>query len=145
MSCKNWGLAPFHCIGPALVMSLLHVVSWGLLLGAIGQAALYKDLLPRIPTWMFLALLLPPWLTVYTISFCRRPPFGPRRFRSCLIIAMAWYAIATLLAETVYFIGKPIEHGHFPHGIARALIYVGALSCIIFVRACVGLRTQTRA
>jgi hypothetical protein len=122
------------------MMRRLHVASWGLLLGATGQVALYDALLPRIPLWMFFAALLPPWLTVYTISFCRQAPFGPRRFRHCLIFAMCWYSVATILAEALHFLIQPSPHGHFLISVARVLTYAGGLSFIVFVRACVLLR-----
>ena len=121
-------------------MSRLHVASWGLLLGAVGQAALYNDLWPRIPLWILFAALLPPWLTVYVISFCRQAPFGPRRFRHCLIFAMCWYAIVTLLAEALHFLNRPVPRGHFPASVARVISYAGAFSFIVLVRACVQLR-----
>ena len=128
------------------MMSRLHIASWGLLVGATGQCALYDALLPRLPLWIIFIALLPPWLTVYTISFCREAPFGPRRFRYCLMFAMCWYATMTLLAETLHLLIKPAPHGHFPNPVARVLIYAGALSFIFFLRACIDLRryeTQT--
>jgi hypothetical protein len=62
-------------------------------------------------------------LTVYTISFCRQAPFGPRRFRHCLIFAMCWYSVATTLAEALHFLVQPSPHGHFPTSVARVLTY----------------------
>ena len=54
------------------MMSRLHIASWGLLLGAIGQGDLPGSLASRLPLWIIFAALLPPWLTVYTISFADR-------------------------------------------------------------------------
>jgi hypothetical protein len=50
------------------MMRKLNIASWGLLLEVIGQSALCDDLLPGIPSWMFSAVLLPPWLTIYAIA-----------------------------------------------------------------------------
>lgn len=122
------------------MMSGLNVTSWALLIGALGQTALYAALAPRPPLWMIFGLLIPPWLTVYTISFCRQAPFGPRTFRQCLIFAMCWYAAATLLAEILHFLMRPAPWGQFPAIVARVLTYLGALSLVAFIRACLLLR-----
>jgi hypothetical protein len=118
------------------MMSRLHIASWGLLLGAVGQSALYSDLVPRLPSWIIFVALLPPWLTVYTISFCKQAPFGPRRFRHCLIFAMCWYAVMTLLAEALHLLFQPAPVEHYPKMLARVLTYAGALTFIVFVRTC---------
>ena len=122
------------------MMGRLHTASWGLLLGAIGQAILFSALDLRLPSRIVFAALLPPWLTVYAISFCRQAPFGPRRFRHCLIFAMSWYATMTLAAETLpmFFHTAPI--GHLSTTAGRALTYLGALSFIVFIRTCLLLR-----
>ena len=122
------------------MMSRLHIASCGLLVGATGQCALYSALIPHLPSWIIFIALLPPWLTVYTISFCRQAPFGPRRFRHSLIFAMVWYAVMTLFAETLYLLIRPTPHGHLPNIVARFLTYVSALSFIVFVRTCTLLR-----
>jgi hypothetical protein len=56
------------------MMSRLNVASWTLLAGAIGQSALYSVLFTRLPPWTIFVVLFPPWLIVYTISFCRQAP-----------------------------------------------------------------------
>jgi hypothetical protein len=122
------------------MMGRLHVASWLLLLGVLGQVALYSSLAPRIPLWVVFAALLPPWLTVYTISFCRQAPFGPRRFRHCLIFAMSWYAAMTLAAETPHMFFHIAPSGHLSTTAARVLTYLGALSFIVFIRTRVLLR-----
>jgi hypothetical protein len=122
------------------MMSRLHIASWGLLVGAMGQCALYGALAPHLPSWIVFVALLPPWLTVYTISFCRQAPFGPRRFRQCLNFAMFWYTATTVLAETLHLLIRPTPYKHFPNTVARILAYAGALTFIVFVRACTQLR-----
>ena len=127
------------------MMSRLHIASWGLLVGAVGQCALYSALAPHLPSWIIFVVLLPPWLTVYTISFCRQAPFGPRRFRQCLNFAMIWYAAMTVLAETLHLLIRPTPYGHFPNTVARILTYAGALTFIVFVRVCTLLRRYETA
>jgi len=128
-------------IGSGLaMMSRLNIASLGLAIGATGQTALYAVLAPRVPVWMIFGVLIPPWLTVYTISFCRKAPFGPRRFRHCLIFAMCWYAATTVLAEILHVLIQPAPWRHFPTIVARVLTYLGVLSFVVFIRACVLLR-----
>ena len=127
------------------MMSRLHIASWSLLFGATGQCVLYSDLVPRFPVWFIFLGLLPPWLTVYTISFCRQAPFGPRPFCHCLIFAMCWYAAMTVLAEVFHLLFQPAPVGHFPIMVARSLAYAGALSFIVFVRTCSVLRRYETA
>src|SRR5437879_214797 len=76
-------------------LGTLSVASWGFAIGVLGQWAFYGRLFPRLPGWVVEAVLLVPWLIVFTISFCNRPPFGPRPFRRCLLFAMCWYAVMT--------------------------------------------------
>ena len=103
--------------------------------------AFYWRLFPSVPRWIAAALVFIPWLTVFTISFCNRPPFGPGPFRRCLIFAMSWYAAMTLIAEVFYFALAPAPPGHFPLAVARVLMYVfGILSTVVFVRVCNKLR-----
>jgi hypothetical protein len=61
-------------------MGRLHIASWALLLGAIGQGAFYAALFPRFPEWALTTLLLPPWLTIYAISFAAERRLGLARF-----------------------------------------------------------------
>jgi len=116
-------------------MGKLHIASWGLLLGAMGQAGLYMNLLPQRPTWAIMAPLALPWLTVYTISFCKVAPFGPRPFRNCLLFAMCWYAVLTIIAEILLFIFHPCPARSLPSLVARILTYVAALSFIVLIRS----------
>src|SRR5579864_1241864 len=127
------------------MMSRLHVASWALLVGAAGQCKLYGILFPRFPSWIIFVALLPPWFTVYTISFCRRAPFGSRRFRHCLIFAMCWYAVMTLVGETLHVVFRTAQVEAFPNVLAQVLTYVGALSFIVFIRTCRVLRSNENA
>jgi hypothetical protein len=122
------------------MMGTLNIASWGLLIGAMGQWALYRPLFPRLPDWLILGALFVPWLTVFTISFCFRAPFGPRPFRRCLIFAIGWYWILAVLAEALCWFIQPAHHGDFSPIVARLLMYcVGAVSLFVFIRACVVL------
>jgi hypothetical protein len=120
-------------------MGSINVTSYGLAFGAIGQAAFFGSLFQRHDTLIFLFLLLP-WLTIYTISFCRQAPVGPRTFRYVLMFAMCWYAVVTLLAESLHFLLHSAPYGHFSFTVARWFMYLGALSFIVFVRVCIVLR-----
>lgn len=121
-------------------MGKLNIASLGLFFGALGQAGLYGNLLPQLPAWAIMAPLFLPWLTVYTISFCKVAPFGPRPFRNCLLFAICWYAVMTVIAEILLFVFHPAPQGHFPVFVARILTYVAALSFIVLIRAYVFLR-----
>jgi hypothetical protein len=119
----------------------LSVASWGLWLEAIGQAGLYRNLPFHLPFWAILAPLFLPWLTVYTISFCKVPPFGPRPFRNCLLFAVCLYVLLTMIAEASITIIHPSPQGpHFPIIAAQVLTCVGALSFIVLIPAYLSLR-----
>ena len=122
-----------------IMMSTLSVTSLALLIGAIGQEVLYGLLFPRIPFWIISFGTLVPWLTVFAISFCNLPPFGPRPFRNCLIFAMCWYGVTTLLAEVLHLFIHRAPSGHSSTTIARVLMYLGTFSFIELVRACIAL------
>jgi len=108
-------------------------------IGAAGQGVFFAALFPRCPRWVAFSLLLLPWLTIYTISFCRRPPCGPRIFRLVLVAAMCWYAAATLLAESLNLLVHASSWGH-SLVIARVLMYFGDFSFVVFLRFCARLR-----
>jgi len=122
------------------MLSRLNVASWGLLVGAFGQCVFYGNLFPRIPLWAVLVPLLPPWLAVYTISFCRHPPCGPRQFRHCLIFAMSWYAATALAGEVLTDVLHPVLRGHLSLTLGRALTLLGGLTFVVFAHACFQIR-----
>jgi hypothetical protein len=131
------------------MMNTLGIASWGFLIGAMGQMAFFWRLFPHVSDWLVMFPLFIPWLTVFTISFCNRPPFGPRPFRRCLMFAMGWYAGMALLAELLCFLIQPAPLAHFSSTAGRLLMYsFGAASFFVFVRACLALRryeTNTHA
>ena len=115
-------------------MGKLNVAGWVLSLGAVGQALLLGDFFGRFPSWLLFALLLGPWLLVYTISFCRVAPCGPSRFAQMLIAAMAWYSVDTIACELIW-LRFPIHRlGLESALIAHALCYLSALSFIVLIR-----------
>lgn len=123
------------------MMNTLGIASWGFLIGAMGQWAFFGTLFPHLSDRLVVGTLLIPWLTVFTISFCNRAPFGPRPFRRCLLFAMVWYAVMTLLAEILYVWIQPAPRGHFSLIVGRLLMYpFGAASIFVFVRACIVIR-----
>jgi hypothetical protein len=124
------------------MMSILNIASYGLLIGAMGQWGFYGRLFPHLPSWIVMGVLFIPWLTIFIISFCNQPPFGPRPFRRCLLLAMCWYAVMTLLAEILCLFIHPAPRGHLSLIVARILMYSGAVSFIVLVRAYIVLRSH---
>jgi hypothetical protein len=121
-------------------MGALNIASYGLLIGAMGQFFFYKGTFPHFPAWIVWGVLFVPWLTVFTISFCNRPLFGPRPFRLCLLVAMFWYALLSVVAEGINFLIHAPVTGHVPFAVARVLMYFGFLSFVVLIRACITLR-----
>jgi hypothetical protein len=126
-------------------MSRLNVASWGLLIGALGQCVLYSSLFQHLPPWFVLIPLLPPWLTVYIISFCRLAPCGPQRFRQFLLFAMCWYAAMSLIADAMTVLFHPVPREHFSIALGRVLMYAGGLTFIVFIRALIQIGRQTQS
>jgi hypothetical protein len=124
------------------MMNTLGIASYCFLIGAIGQWAFYFRLFPRLPQWLVMGAPFIAWLTIFTISFCNRPPFGPRLFRRCLLFAMCWYAVMTLAAEVLYWIVAPAPRGYVSLVVARLLMYCfGVAGFLVFVRASNVLRS----
>jgi hypothetical protein len=122
------------------MMNRLSIASLGLFIGAIGLGAFYGYLFPHLPTWIVTGISLLPCLMVFVISFCKVAPFGLRPFRYCLVFAMCWYTVATLLAEVLYLLTRPAASKHFSIIVARVPMYLGLLSFIVFVRVVFALR-----
>lgn len=122
------------------MVSKLSIATLGLFFGGIGQSVLYELLFPRLPQWIVMPVLFLPWLMVFIISFCNKAPFGARLFRYCLVFAMGWYGATALLSEVLQlFIHLPAVN-HSSTIVARVLMYLGSLSFIVLLRACVVLR-----
>jgi hypothetical protein len=116
-------------------MGKLNIPGYSLMVGSMGQVALLSPVFPKhhFIVWMF---LLPPWLIVHTITFCRQPPCGVRAFRKTLMFAMGWYATATLLAETLHLtLHLPPSDG-WSVTVARCLMCVAAWGFIVYIRLC---------
>ena len=120
-------------------MGKLNVPSFALLIGSMGQMALLAPIFPHWPPKFVWAFLLPPWLIIYTITFCRQPPFGPRGFRRALSLAMYWYGIATMTAEVLHCALRPAPWGAFSPLPARILMYSGATTFFLYARYCLFL------
>lgn len=122
-------------------MQTLSLASWGFFFGALGQMLFLGNLFPRIHPWITAVFALVPWFTVFAISFCNRPPFGPRPMRHCLIFAMSWYVGMALLTEVLTFVLHRPSPAHFSLNVARGIMYLpGSVSIFVFIRACVVLR-----
>ena len=139
--CKSLGNVSSTLRGNShFMMNQLSIASLGLFIGAIGQGVFYGYLFPHLPMWIVTGISLFPWLIVFVISFCKVAPFGPRPFRYCLVFAMCWYTVVTLLAETLYLLTRPAASKHFSIIVARVPTYLGLLSFIVFVRVVFALR-----
>jgi hypothetical protein len=107
--------------------------------GAIGQTLLLGRS-SHVLTRILFALFLVPWLIVWAISFGRRPPSGPGKFRRCLTLAMCWYAVVTALVETRYCLLPAEPNKHIQVAIAQVLVGLVAAGFVVFIRAWLGLR-----
>lgn len=117
------------------MQGMLNISSYALLIGALGLQWFYLRFPFHLPHWLILGVLFIPWLTVYTISFCNGTPFGPRPYRWCLLVAMGWYALLTVMAEVGQRLVQLPPDGHIPITAARCLMYLGLLSFIPFIHA----------
>src|SRR5262249_10557977 len=115
-------------------MAALSVASWGLFIGGLGLSLAYGSLIPALPHWIGVGLSIPPWLVIFSISFCNVPPFGPRVFRRCLLFALCWYAAAAILAEAVS-LGRSGASAESHLIAAWAMVCFGTLSFVPIARA----------
>jgi hypothetical protein len=122
------------------MLGVLNIASFTLALGAIGQMLLLGMPSSHVLTRIMFALFLVPWLTIFTVSFCRRAPIGPRGFRNCLSFAMCWYVVATVLVETRYRLLPAWPNQHVQVVTAQALIGLGAAGFVVFIRSWLSLR-----
>jgi len=60
------------------------------------------------------------------------------------MLAMSWYAVASLLAECLHYFLRPEPLGPFSFTLPRLLMYLGGLSFIVFVRFCIALRRHEK-
>ena len=126
------------------MLGKLHIASYSLGIGAIGQYWFYGRLFPNVRAGIVWGVLLLPWLAAFILTFYRQAPFGPRPFRRCLLVIICWYAFVTVLAEAIHLFRPLPPDGHFSLTAARVLMYIGSISFIAFVRAYIFLRRQER-
>lgn len=120
------------------MLGKLNIASYGLAVGAFGQSWFYRHLLPHVPVWLVLGVLFLPWIAVFSLTFCKRAPFGPRPFRLSLTFVMGWYALVTILAEILHYLHPaPPDAGPFPITVARILMYFALSSFVAIARACI--------
>ncbi len=129
-------------------MGALNLASWGLLVGVTGQLFFFNTLFPHVPKWIVIGVVYIPFLIIYTISFCKGMPCGPRQFRKLLLFAMGYYVFITILAEVLNIFFHPAPKDHFSivqtHRafiFARVPMYLAMLTFIVFIRACKTLRS----
>jgi hypothetical protein len=122
------------------MLGKLNIASLSLAVGAMGQYWFYGRSFSSIPAWIIVTILLLPWLITFTITLSKRPPFGPRPLRFCLLFVMCLYALLTISAEVLdLFLHLP-QDGHFSVTAARIMMYVGLICFIPFIRAYALLR-----
>jgi len=108
--------------------------------GATAQGILYRSVLSRNSQWLIALLVLPPWLLIYTVSFFKTPPVGPRRFRRILTLAMCWYAGALLLVEILRTLPWISHEQGLPIGWARLVAYGAIVTYIAFIWSCIEIK-----
>lgn len=123
------------------MLGRLHLLGLSLAAGAMGLFWFYGRTVTAVPRWIIWVVLLLPWLTVHTITFCNAPPFGPKPFRRCLLAAVFGYASLAVGAEVIQLVHRLPADGSFPVAAARALMYAGCLGCIPLSRAYLSLRS----
>lgn len=124
-----------------MTMGRLNIASMGLWLGALGQAlVLFSAGTGRLFSALGFCLLLIPWLIVFTITFCRVPPFGPRPFMRCLTVSLAWYAVASVVAVLTTLVRVAHNSVWSESVISTVLICAGSLSFIPLLKAVFFLR-----
>jgi len=122
------------------MLGTLNIASYGFLVGAFGQFWFYVRLFSHTSEWLLLGVLLIPWLALFTITFCKQSPFGPRPFRFCLTLVMCSYALLTVLAEILQQFHPLPSDGFFSITLARILMYIAFLSFIPLGRSYILLR-----
>jgi len=133
---------------PTQTLGKVNLSSYGLLVGAFGQYAFLTQLRTRVPGWLIGIAVLLPWMTVFIISLCKRPPFGSRPFRLCLMLAVSWFLLMTVTAESALGLGL-IEStfAGLPRLAARVLMYLGfgSFPFIIHTYVCLLRRESAHA
>jgi hypothetical protein len=130
----------------ALLGIVWIVVFVALFLGMMGQAGLSGAVLkPHLPVWIGAFLIIPPWLIVFVLAFFWRPILPPRPFRRCLVLAMCWIAVVTIIAEAWFLLGyMPPDSPKFAGTIGRVLMHIGWLGFIPLCWLCAVARRFER-
>lgn len=106
------------------MMRAINIASWGFWVGAGGQMAFYGMLFPGGPRILMAIVALVPWFVLFAVSFCNRPPFGPRPMRHCLTLAVGWYVGLALLGEGLCLSWYPVPTGYFPMEASRVVLWL---------------------
>ncbi|OAI55725.1 hypothetical protein AYO49_05235 [Verrucomicrobiaceae bacterium SCGC AG-212-N21] len=104
--------------------------------GTLGLAGtLGAALRPYLPLWILVPIALVPWLLIYTITFFNRPFLSPRQYRICLVFAMGWFALFTVLAEVLYHCGlwPPPDGPQKATTLPRLFMHAGWLSLLFVI------------
>lgn len=122
------------------MQGMLNISSLALLAGAVGLGWFYYRFPLHMPHWFVLFVLFLPWLIVFTISFCKAAPFGPRAYRRTLVGVMCGYLSLAVGAEIGQQIWRLPSHGCITLTAARCLMFFGCLSFIPFMLAIRSIR-----
>ena len=103
-----------------------------LFLGMMGHAVLYGSAFETLPKYMTIGLVVAvafPYILVFGINFTKVSILPPRPYRHCMVFSMFWYAMLTLLAEVMLFLGcmPPNDDQHAIY-MGRIFMHLGWLS-----------------
>jgi hypothetical protein len=108
---------------------LENVGYFSLFPATLGQAAILGSTVgDYLPTYAALAIVLPPWLLVFSLTYTKVFPVRPRTFRFSLILALCWHFIVSIGAEFFYQLGWTSGDGSDPF-LVRVLMHLGWLFC----------------
>jgi hypothetical protein len=121
---------------PDALWAIVWIVGYfGLFVGCIGQVAFTAPVLrPHLPAWIGwigVVTVMLPWLIVFTITFFNHPFLSPRAFRFCLVLAMCFFALFTIVTEVLCHFGyMPPDSPAYARTISRVLMHMGWFSFI---------------
>ena len=114
----------------------LHLIGYGLLIGGIGQYG-YVRITTEQPMLRKLSLIVfLPWITVFVLTLCQRPPCGVRIFRRWLAAALGMYVTLLCLIEIMCVISNEAKsHSQSSLVLERGMMYSALLSVALLLRA----------
>jgi hypothetical protein len=103
-----------------------------LMFGVMGQTAFISPVIKRFLPLPFAVLILSlPILILFSITYLKQSILSPRQFRFCLLFALSWFAVLTVLAEVLCQLGyMPPDGPEYGRTFARVLMHLGWLSTL---------------